>query len=189
MNHTSTVLSAAKPKPWIAAISLLLFAQAAFCAPAPKRKLGTVKFGGYKSVVLFKDKIELTGGRPYITSEDGLFRIEADKLAITITAVGKGKTTVSAASAEGNVKMAAVPEPGQKVDASAAKAQYLGREDKVIMNGNVRIIMTDPSRFNQPSVLTGGTAVFNLKPKSEEWRIKVEGAPGQSELTVTPKSD
>ncbi len=186
LNATSNIVNL---KSLVLAFLLITVAQMAACAPAQKRKLGAVKFGGYRTAVLYKDKIELSGGRPFINSEDGTFRIEADKISITITALGKGKTTVSAAWAEGNVRLSAVPEPAQKIDASAAKAQYSGNEDKVVMNGNVRVSVTDPERFSKPSVLTGETAVFNLKPKAGEWRIRVEGAPGQSELTISPKTD
>ena len=156
-----------------------------------------VKFE-YQVVVLYRDRIELTGGRPFVKAEDGSYRIEANKIIITIAELKKSRTTIAAlkkdqttvrsATAEGNVvMMAKPPDSSQQWDATASKAQYFGDQAKAILTGNVRVVVTDPELFAEPAVSVGETATFNLRPKGDEWRIRVEGAPGRSELTVTPK--
>lgn len=168
-------------------ILLLLSEHWARPAPPAKRQMGAVRIGGYQKATLYRDRMELTGGRPSVKAEDGSFRLDADRIVVVTGPSKDGRANIQSASAEGSVALMARPEPGQLVDATAAKAEYSAARDDVVLTGKVRVVVTDPRRFAEPAVLVGEKATFNLHPKEDQWRIQVEGAPGQSELTVTPR--
>jgi len=163
---------------------------AAVAAPPAKKTIGKVNFGNWKYWEGYRDRMEFTGGRPFVAAEDGSFIITADKLIVVFAKPTKGlpkedQATIKSATAEGNVVMMAKSDATtQRFDATAAKAEYLSDRDIVVLTGKVHVVVTDPEWI---SVANGEIATYNLHPTEDQLRFKVEGAPGQSELTITPK--
>lgn len=104
-----------------------------------------------------------------------------------------GLDLIKSADFSGSVKLVfTVKDQGNltKTIANADNAIYNGIDKIAYLNGNVKITNENPSIFDTPALMTGDKATINLKPMlgPDEFRFRVESAPGVSRIEATPKA-
>ena len=123
------------------------------------------------------------------------FEADASKITTTFFSAkikAQGLGAVKNATMQGRVKLVYVTVDASgnpvKTTATADKATYDGADRLAHLTGNVKIVSENPAVFAEPAVMTGDTAVVNLKPNlgPDEMRFRVESSPGQSTIEVTP---
>ena len=126
-------------------------------------------------------------------------RMEADAkdVSVTFSSTPGGATNASSikkASMKGGVHIVYnFVENGTKVsvDSKCDEAIYTGADQMARLTGNVRIVYTNPALFDGPSIVSGDKATVNTKPalKDDEFRFRIESAPGLSKVEITPKTE
>lgn len=94
----------------------------------------------------------------------------------------------------GPVKMVYVtndPTSGNKTTTTVTgnSATYNGTTQLAHINGNVKLVSDNPAVFESPGIMTGESAVVNLKPilGEDEFRFEIQGSPSRIELTPKEK--
>ncbi len=125
-------------------------------------------------------------------------QIVADAKEVSLTLLQKAganqadSVPIKQADMKGNVHLVSngVDENGVKwtADAKCDKAVYTGADQLAKLTGNVQINYTNPALFDGPCVVSGDKATVNTKKAlaEDEFRFRIESAPGVSKVEVTP---
>ncbi|MBO7393577.1 MAG: LPS export ABC transporter periplasmic protein LptC [Abditibacteriota bacterium] len=72
--------------------------------------------------------------------------------------------------------------------ATADRATYTGADNIMTLEGNVKIVHTNPAVFTEPTILTGDTAKINMKPNigPDDFKFRVEAKEGVSRIEAHP---
>lgn len=155
-----------------------------------------------RSVEIYTDKL-VAAGKAHVKWVDpqtkATLEADAEKIVAKV-AVGKGakpakgSTPVQSADLTGPVKMVytIVDANGatSKIVATADSADFDGATNLAHLVGHVKITNENPAVFAEPAVMVGDKATVNLAPNPgpDDFRFRVESAPGVSSITVTPKA-
>ena len=124
---------------------------------------------------------------------------DAEKIVVTTMTLpapkgaknAKAVTAVKSATISGPTKMIYTfvdPKYGpSKATATADDADYDGTTHLMHLVGNVTIVSENTALLAEPATMTGDKATVNLMPGPEDFRFRIESAPGLSTITATPK--
>lgn len=181
-----------------AIITILIISQATFAAIYKtndgKMSLSapTIEYMNYKIVAKSPAQINTSD-----VKKGTSVYAKADVMTVSFYTSSKSNSSspfgsIKTAEFSGNVTITYITtdESGTKLStvATAKKAMFSGNDSIMHLDGNVKIVHTNPNIFAEPLVLTGDKASVSLKSNlgPDDFRFKVEATEGVSRIEVIP---
>lgn len=134
----------------------------------------------------------LNGGPPQVWTEDGRYKIKASRIVVDLrqsspkTKAANSLSRISQITATGSVT-ANVKTEVNSTDLTAATATFNPSENKLVCEGGVVAVVTDPNT-EEPTRLEAKRITVWYNPQTKQMRTLVEGdEAAPAELRVVPK--